>query len=324
MRSPTSCIRFLTTAAITLLLAVVLAAADLESPTNNNGYSFDCSFPIFAKNNLDDCKQDLGDKASFYENYMQGCRDKFGDICDTNEAERFHMNNRQPISMRNFTETGFVKIRAPDNVVELIRNFWEINQNNRKEEVWYTGNIYTNHWAVPTDFVGIEDEELEGAGPELADAIWDAAKTTIEEWTGMKQRPSSVYGVRVYNEGAVLSPHCDRIPLISSAIVNVAQDVDEDWPIEVYGHDGKAVNVTMEPGDMVLYESGSIIHGRPFPLVGRYYANIFIHFEPYGFMDGRRFVNDEDPDLPPYVQAGSRLAEYQHENFLDVSHYHRC
>ena len=28
--------------------------------------------------------------------------------------------------------------------------------------------------------------------------------------------------------------------------------VDEPWPLEVYGHDGKAVNVTMEPGDMVL------------------------------------------------------------------------
>lgn len=29
----------------------------------------------------------------------------------------------------------------------------------------------------------------------------------------------------------------------------------------------------MEPGDMVLYESGSLIHGRPFPLKGRYYAS---------------------------------------------------
>jgi prolyl 4-hydroxylase len=63
-------------------------------------------------------------------------------------------------------------------------------------------------------------------------------------------------------------------------IINVDQDVDEDWPLEVYGHDGKAYNVTMKPGDMVLYESHSIIHGRPFPLKGRFYANIFVHFEP--------------------------------------------
>jgi prolyl 4-hydroxylase len=44
--------------------------------------------------------------------------------------------------------------------------------------------------------------------------------------------------------------------------VQVDQEVDEPWPLEVYGHDGKAVNVTMEPGDMVLYESHSVIHGR--------------------------------------------------------------
>jgi hypothetical protein len=57
----------------------------------------------------------------------------------------------------------------------------------------------------------------------------------------------------------IVSP--DRLPLVSSAIINVAQDVDEPWPLEVIGHDGKAYNVTMEPGDLVLYESHSIIHG---------------------------------------------------------------
>jgi hypothetical protein len=29
----------------------------------------------------------------------------------------------------------------------------------------------------------------------------------------------------------------------------------------VIGHDGKATNVTMVPGDLVLYESHSILHG---------------------------------------------------------------
>ena len=77
-------------------------------------------------------------------------------------------------------------------------------------------------------------------------------------------------------EGAVLAPHVDRNPLVSSAIINVDQDVDEPWPLEVIGHDGKAYNVTMEPGDLVLYESHSIIHGRQFPLKGRFMANIFI------------------------------------------------
>ena len=34
-----------------------------------------------------------------------------------------------------------------------------------------------------------------------------------------------MYGIRQYTEGAILSPHADRNPLISSCIINVAQDV---------------------------------------------------------------------------------------------------
>lgn len=32
-------------------------------------------------------------------------------------------------------------------------------------------------------------------------------------------------------------------------------------PLEVIGHDGKAANITMLPGDLVLYESHSVLHG---------------------------------------------------------------
>jgi prolyl 4-hydroxylase len=67
----------------------------------------------------------------------------------------------------------------------------------------------------------------------------------------------------------------DRLPLISSAIINVAQKVEEPWYAELYSHDGKAYNVTMEPGDMVLYESHTTLHGRPFPMKGDYFVSAF-------------------------------------------------
>ena len=85
--------------------------------------------------------------------------------------------------------------------------------------------------------------------------------------------------------------------------VNVDQNVNEPWPLEVYGHDGYAVNITMEPGDMVLYESHSVIHGRPFPLNGSHYANVFVHFEPIGPIDDfAEGVYDPEADLPPYCK----------------------
>lgn len=81
----------------------------------------------------------------------------------------------------------------------------------------------------------------------------------------------------------------------------------DPWPLEVYGHDGTASNVTMEPGDMVLYESHSVVHGRPFPLNGNYFANVFVHFEPVGPLDpSANSTYDVQLDLPPYLIPGSK------------------
>lgn len=85
----------------------------------------------------------------------------------------------------------------------------------------------------------------------------------------------------------------------------------------------------MEPGDMVLYESHSVLHGRPFPLKGRFMANLFVHFEPVGHslrhnaketgggdVDQRyrdalqRGSGGHESDLPSYVIAGTPEEEH--------------
>ena len=127
--------------------------------------------------------------------------------------------------------------------------------------------------------ISFEDPTIEG-GAELKNYIWNKVQPIIEEWVGRKVHPTSLYGIRVYSSNAVLATHVDRLPLVSSCIIQVDQDVDEPWPVEVYSHDGKAYNVTMKPGDMVLYESHTVLHGRPYRLIGRHYANVFVHYEP--------------------------------------------
>jgi len=231
--------------------------------------------------------QPLGDKQRFYDDFMQGCYDKYqkgkpGGTCDATERDRVAMSLRQPKDMQNYTENGFKKIKTPPKVWELISAFWEKNKHTQSPENWGKGNTYVNNWESPTTMVSVDNSGLRGGGATLKNHIWTAAKDTLQEWTGHELTQCSLYGIRVYHEGAVLATHVDRLPLVSSAIVNVAQDVDEPWPIEVIGHDGRAHNVTMEPGDMVLYESHSVLHGRPFPMKGRFFANIFIHFEPVG------------------------------------------
>lgn len=56
---------------------------------------------------------------------------------------------------------------------------------------------------------------------------------------------------------------------------------------------------------MVLYESGSLMHGRPFALKGRFYANIFIHFEPTGEHLSEGGWEEIDDFYPPYILPGS-------------------
>ena len=152
-------------------------------------------------------------------------------------------------------------MRAPNELYVLLKEFWEKNRDQETPESWFAGNIFTNYWESPSYMVNIHKNDYVGGGPSLAEAISDGTKKIIQEWTGMNLTSTSVYGIRVYKRGAVLVPHVDRLPLISSAIINVDQDVDEPWPLEVIGHDGIARNVTMLPGDLVLYESHSILHG---------------------------------------------------------------
>jgi prolyl 4-hydroxylase len=272
-------------------------------------YGVDCSFPIHSKEFR--CGNILGDQKKKYDDFMDGCRKYYGDKgnrCDDTEDERIEMSIRQPQSMINYTSTGYTKIKAPKEVFDVLSSFWETNQHNTKNETWAVGYTYTNHWESPTFLVSVEDTTLLGGGFALKSKIWDAAKSTLEQWTGMEQKPTSLYGIRIYTEGAILSPHVDRLPLVSSCIVNVAQDVDELWPLEVIDREGRAVNITMEPGDMVLYESGSLIHARPFPLKGRYFANVFIHFEPTGRLLGETNDNHLEtmhPFFPPYLLPNS-------------------
>jgi prolyl 4-hydroxylase len=228
--------------------------------------------------------QPLGDKQSFYDQFMQRWRESLieegadPEYADNEEYERILGNLEQPAIVVNFTSTGYTKIRAPEELRTMLTKFWEDNKEFQVEE---DHQSILNQFENVTTMVSVEDENLIGGGNTLKKAVWDAARTEVSKWTnGLDLVGSSMYGIRVYKRGNLLLPHVDRLPLVCSAIINVAQDVEEPWPLEVYDRNGMAVNITMEPGDMVLYESHSLIHGRPFPLKGEYFANIFIHFEP--------------------------------------------
>ena len=68
---------------------------------------------------------------------------------------------------------------------------------------------------------------------------------------------------------------------------------------------------------MVLYESHSVIHGRPFPLKGRYFANLFIHFEPVGHSlrhDAKLEQDEINQDVHEKYRKAVEMGHGGHEN----------
>ena len=106
---------------------------------------------------------------------------------------------------------------------------------------------------------------------------------------------TSTFGIRVYTRGAILKPHVDRYKThIVSVILNIAQEVEKPWPLVIQDHLSREHTVYLEPGEMVCYESSRLIHGRPFPLEGNRFANVFVHAKPKFWDD---YTMDLDKDI---------------------------
>jgi hypothetical protein len=67
---------------------------------------------------------------------------------------------------------------------------------------------------------------------------------------------------------------------VASAVLLVAQDVDQPWPLVLEDAQGRRHDVVLEPGDAVLYEGARLPHYRDRPLAGRCYAALFLHYRP--------------------------------------------
>jgi len=95
-----------------------------------------------------------------------------------------------------------------------------------------------------------------------------------QEWTPTAGplQPITAYGMRIYRRGASLAFHADRVDThVVSSIFHIDHSYDHDdeqWPIEIEGHDGLRHSVSLKPGQMLLYESAKCPHGRSTSLKG--------------------------------------------------------
>ncbi len=74
----------------------------------------------------------------------------------------------------------------------------------------------------------------------------------------------SIYGIRCYVNGSGMGLHNDRLAThVISAIINILQvDIVDPWRVLILNHTRHEHYLMMEPGDMLMYESARLLHGR--------------------------------------------------------------
>merc|ERR1711879_492177 len=126
-------------------------------------------------------------------------------------------------------------------------------------------------------------------GFEVREQLFNEIRSAISDWTGVPRENlerTAAYGVRIYKNGSVLNSHVDHLGThVLSAVYCVAIDGEEKeatpWYLEALPDlRGKLTQVNLRPGQLFLYESAKLPHGRTGVFRGDAYAAMFTHFKP--------------------------------------------
>jgi hypothetical protein len=133
------------------------------------------------------------DKQSLYDGYVADCNAAISKknnarngICTHNERARLRMNTRQPSSVYNYTRDGYAKIRAPTELYDYIKEWFEENRHLAETE-WKEYNVYHNAWDSPPTIINFQGKYKGGSS--LTSRIVDGVQPILERWTGQRLNP---------------------------------------------------------------------------------------------------------------------------------------
>ena len=189
-----------------------------------------------------------------------------------------------------FSKHGIKVIKLPPVLRLKLTNMWLTNRKDRQlEEI----NKHTEKYVVTRD--GKSPTYLVNIDNSIQKELEKFVSDELTKWIGMKNlKHTASYGIREYTRDSFLSNHVDRYDThILSAIINVGQiDMDEPWALTVQNRLLKPRDIIFDKGfDVALYESSTLVHGRPKPLKGKVYANFFIHYAPSNWNEKVKKLN---------------------------------
>lgn len=127
---------------------------------------------------------------------------------------------------------------------------------------------------------------------DLQKRMLNSIRTAVSKWSGISSANLSLeaaYGARVYHNNSILKVHLDHVEThVLSAVYCIAIEGEEDgqqpWYLGAFpDFTGQDATVDVRPGQLFLYESAKLPHGRPGTFRGDKYVAMFVHFKPRGW-----------------------------------------
>ena len=159
------------------------------------------------------------------------------------DRRRAFLNSIQPRKVPRLTAVGFHRTRLPEAAFTALRTYHDqfVHTALAPENFPRTDCVLNAHEA-PTSLLQTPHD--------INELVVQSVRPILAEWIGVSD-PSSlestaVYGIRVYHNGSRLLNHVDRVQTHAvSAIIQVAQQVSQEWELDIFDHAGSVHAITM-------------------------------------------------------------------------------
>merc|ERR1739838_376862 len=219
----------------------------------------------------------------------------------------------QPPWVPAFTEVGFEKVSIPVKLYKVLVDEYEKAKDDMEQEGCVRAVINCQEIKDLGDESVLESKRrtfMMQLSSEVLDDLRDTLHPLAEEWGGIRLQHTATYGIRRYTNGSWLASHLDRFSThVVSAILNIGQSVEEDWPLYILDNSGAPHSVLLQPGEMLWYESARVVHGRPRHFVGEYFDNLFIHWSPTGTWYTEQYTIGGRPREEPFTVEEIKTAQ---------------
>ena len=171
---------------------------------------------------------------------------------------------------------GFEKVRLKLDCVDAVKQ-WLLSEDN---ETRWTDEVLSGEVdsGLKTKHLNIHD-----APAELLNDLRNTFKDILTKWIEYKTPlvHTATCGIRKHLRGSHWANHYEEKKThVISAMIHLDDVSDKPWNLCIEDHHFRPHQVSMEYGDILLYESTTCLHGRPTPFEGDSHCNVRVHFKP--------------------------------------------